>query len=144
MTITPDAVEKMTLAELRDAYNTLRPEKPIKKFASRATGIRRVLAALPEPSPGEAAEPAARTKGARGRGQRVFRPEGDLRPPRDSSKRGQLLARLLDDGMNQDEMEETFGWSPRDCMDALRLLAKQNGYVVSEGADGRWHAAAPD
>jgi hypothetical protein len=37
-----------------------------------------------------------------------------------------------------------FEWTPRDVRDALRLLAKANGYVVYQSGDGEWRAAEPE
>lgn len=68
-----------------------------------------------------------------------------MRPPRPGSKRGRLLARLMDGGMTAAEIGSEFQWTPRDVADALRLLAHANGYVVylAEGGE-TWHAAMPD
>jgi len=87
-------------------------------------------------------EKPAQVRAAAREARRVFRPEGEQRPPRPTSKRGKLLDRLMQpEGMCREEIEDAFRWSPRDAMDALRLLAKFNGYVVSEDPEGRWRAA---
>jgi len=145
-------VEAMTGPELVAYYNQI-TGGCVKRFSSRAAGVQRVLAALEraraeeEIAPPEPCEPTPdsrevgqpRKRGRSGAGARRYEPEGELRPPRAGSKRAQLLERLSSaEGMSWDEMEEEFGWSPRDCMDALRLLARQNGYGVMEGAEGRW------
>jgi len=142
--LTPETVESMSGPELVAAFNTLSPDKPVKRFQNRAVGIARVLAAMEAAGPEEPVEPVERPA-ATGEARRVFRPEGELKPPRPASKRGRLLDRLLrPGGMSREEIEDAFGWSPRDAMDALRLLAKFNGYVVSEDAEGRWRAAEPE
>lgn len=145
--LTPESLERMSGPELVAAYNTLNPEKPIKRFQNRSVGITRVLAALAHDGPEEPVEPAekpAQERAAAGEARRVFRPEGELKPPRPGSKRGRLLDQLLQPGgMSREEIEDAFGWSPRDAMDALRLLAKFNGYLVSEDSKGRWWATDP-
>src|SRR5690606_5382892 len=143
--------------------------------ASRAAGVRRVLAALEaaaaggqaedaageqqaapveaatspeEPAqaePGAGPEQAAPKRSRRRSGVRRFEPGGELKPPRPTSKRGKLLEWLREpQGMAAEEIAAMFEWQPRDVMDALRLLAKANGYVVYLGEDERWHAAEPE
>ena len=145
--LTPESVESMSGPELVAAFNALNPDKPVKRFASRAAGVARVLAALEAvelEEPVEPVEKPARERAAAGEARRVFRPEGELKPPRPTSKRGKLLDRLMrPGGMSRVEIEDAFGWSPRDAMDALRLLAKFNGYVVFEDAEGQWRSNTP-
>ncbi|MEQ8769228.1 MAG: hypothetical protein RIB60_01830 [Phycisphaerales bacterium] len=142
--LTPEAVESMSGPELVTAFNALNPEKPVKRFASRAAGVARVLAALEAAEPEEPVEKPARARAAAREARRVFRPVGGLKPPRPASKRGKLLDRLMQpEGMSREEIEDAFGWSPRDAMDALRLLAKFNGYEVTEDDEGRWRATQP-
>lgn len=181
--ITKEQVERMGGRELVALHNELCPEKPVKRFASRAAGVRRVLAALeaieageqaedtageqqaapagpeqaapveagsgPEepaqPQPGAGPEQPAPKRSRRRSGVRRFEPGGELKPPRPTSKRGKLLEWLREpQGMAADEIAAMFEWQPRDVMDALRLLAKANGYVVYLGEDERWHAAEPE
>lgn len=148
-------IESMSLADLAALYNSLRPESPVKKFSDRKTAVRRVLAAVEEAEAAKAAaapaEPAAQPEAAprRRSGPRKPRtaqhvPTGPEKAPRPGTKRADLLAALLGGGMTIDEMQSWFGWQVRDCRDALKLLAKQNGYVTYLGEDGRWHAAAPE
>lgn len=142
--LTPEVVESMSGPELVAVYNELNPEKPIKRFQNRAVGIARVLAALPEPEPEEALEPVKEPAEPEPVMGRVFRPAGELKPPRPTSKRGRLLDRLMrPEGMSRAEIEDAFGWSPRDAMDALRLLSRFNGYAVQEDESGRWRAMTP-
>jgi len=184
--ITREQVENMGGRELVALHNELCPEKPVKRFASRAAGVRRVLAALeaigageqaedtageqqaaragaqqaaapeaveavtgPEqpaqPQPGAGPEQPAPKRSRRRSGVRRFEPGGELKPPRPTSKRGKLLEWLREpQGMAAEEIAAMFEWQPRDVMDALRLLARANGYVVYLGEDERWHAAEPE
>jgi hypothetical protein len=55
-------IEGMSGAELVAAYNAMRPEKPVARFASHSVGVRRVLTALGEEAPAAPVEePAAPT-----------------------------------------------------------------------------------
>jgi len=75
---------------------------------------------------------------------RKFVGRGEVKPPRPTSKRARMLRELREDGLTAEEIAEKFDWKPRDVMDALRLLAKANGYNVSLGQDGRWRATEPE
>ena len=176
--VTPEQVETMSGPELVAAYNALGPKKPVKRFANRDIGVRRVLEALeaaaaagdgpetpagagqdttapvaaattPEepsqPQPEGGPEQAAPKRSGGRRAVRHFEPGGELKAPRPTSKRGKLLEWLVEpEGMSADEIATMFEWTPRDVKDALRLLAKVNGYVVFLGDDERWHAAEPE
>jgi len=142
-------VESMSGPELVALYHKL-TGKTVARFASRADGIRRCLAALPaaedaakpEPSPAAPAKAPARERAAE---HKQHTPSGELRPPRPGSKRGRLLAALLGDGMTAERIASEFGWKPRDVADALRLLAVANGYVVYREEGGEtWRAAEPE
>jgi len=176
--VTKEQVEAMGGRELVDLYNELCPEQPVKRFASRAAGVRRVLAALetagtdeqaeapagqeqaaaleavdagsgPEeaaqPEPGAGPDQPAPKRSRKRSGVRSFTPEGELKPPRPGSKRAILLEWLLEpEGMSEEAITEMFEWKPRDVKDALRLLAKANGYVVYQSGDAEWRAAEPE
>lgn len=58
-------LEAMSGSELVTVFNGLRPEKPVKRFASHGDGVRRVLAALGE-TQDKAAEPATPKHAASG------------------------------------------------------------------------------
>ena len=172
--VTREQVEAMSNRELVSLYNELCPEKPVKRFSRQSTGVRRVLEALeaaraaeqaaapagpeqpaqagPEgattaeqPPTGDAGAGTAPTRAKRRRGVQRFEPEGEVKPPRPNSKRGKLLDWLLEpEGMPEEAIAEMFEWKQRDVMDALRLLAKANGYVVYQGDEGVWRAAEPE
>jgi hypothetical protein len=65
--------------------------------------------------------------------------KGECPAPREGSKRAALLELLVDKGATITQMEKKFEWTPRDCMDALRLLSRLNGYTV-EVKENVWHA----
>jgi len=58
--VTREQVETMSNRELVSLFNELCPEKPIKRFSSQSTGVRRVLEAL------EAARTAKQAEGPLG------------------------------------------------------------------------------
>jgi hypothetical protein len=146
------AIESMSGPELIALYHKL-TGKSVARFASRADGIRRCLAALPAAE--EAAKPAAapaapakapaRTKAPRADRRTEHVPSGPTKPPRAGTKRAVLLARLLSGGgMSAVDIGSEFAWKPNDVRDALRLLAVQNGFCVYLGDDGLWRAAERD
>lgn len=144
MNVDRAAIANMSAAELVRTYNQIPGVKPIKRFSDRKEGQKRVLAALGE---AQGREPADKGQGkpapvAGEPGTKLHTipaREGEPKLPRPASKRGQLLEALrTPKGISVEEMMERFAWTARDCGDALRLLAKQNGVGVARGADGRW------
>jgi hypothetical protein len=61
---------------------------------------------------------------------RIEKRRGEPTEPREDSKRGQLLGMLRKGGVEEKAVCRKFDWKPRDFMDALRLLARVNGYPI--------------
>jgi hypothetical protein len=151
-TVDRAAVAAMSTAELVRAYNQIPGVKPVKRFSDKKEGQKRVLAALDAAQGGEKpatkgqATPAAKPAPVAGepgtKPHTILARTGEPKLPRPGSKRGQLLEALrTPKGISVEEMVTRFAWTARDCGDALRLLAKQNGVGVARGADGRWRVA---
>lgn len=148
---TTEQVESMTGPELVAAYNTLRPKKTVRRFASRTDGVRRVLAALegattsekPSVPEGDAGAKVVTATGPRRRSGvlRISAVE-DGKPPRPGSKREAFVRLLLRaKGVTVAEARERFGWTERDVADAARLCARRHGIPVRRDADGKtWRA----
>ena len=142
----PEQVRAMSGPELVTLHNRLLPDKPTRRFANRAVGVRRVLAALETASKAEEPSQSKREPTGKaiessrlGRRSGVLRipTVGDGKPPRPGSKRAAFL-RLLQrpEGVTVAEARERFGWTARDVADAARLCAKSHGVAVRRNADG--------
>lgn len=144
-------VESMTGPELVALYRKL-TGKSVARFASRADGVRRCLAALPaaeeaaEPAPAPAApaKAATPTKAPRTAPKpRLLPAQPGGKAPRPGSKRAAALAMLqCPEGATLGELAAEFGWSAKDATDCVHLLAKKNGASLARDEAGRWRVTA--
>lgn len=148
LTLTIDQVRALTGPQLVSYWNEQNPDKPVKRFASRQAGIKRVLnlqmqvasaASAPEvekqvtPKP-KKAKPSKRLPD--GRMRRVSYPySGAHKEPAIGSARHMTVV-ALEDGTTLVELMQLTGWNQRNLMDALRLIHVKLGYGITEDEDG--------
>ena len=154
-------IESLSGKELVALHNKLTGED-VKRFASHAAGVKRVLAAYnaqgeavtakpakapakPAPKPesklAPAAQPAATAPAVATPTVETPAPAAGSKAPRPGSKRERLLVELRKPtGLTLEQMATMFEWKPNDCRDALRLLRVRNGVNLRKDDDGCWKA----
>jgi len=142
---------------LVEAYNGLKPEKDVKRFSNRDTGIKRILQLQAEraeevedlggeplppkvkpnrskQAPVKPKRPAQASGGTRRK--RFDEPyQGFTKPCREGTKRAKIVA-LLTKGATFHECMEATGWDQRTCYDGIKLVHKDLGYGLTEDEDG--------
>lgn len=155
-------LDAMSTADILVHFNALATSKgreTTKRFADRASAIKRTLAlqdlegggasapkpkAPPPPADKPKAAPeAGKTKKAKAepkerkmRGMRfVFPVEREIKPVREGSKRYKLMQLLsTEEGATFEQAMKHTGWSRKDCYEGIRLLHYYSGYGMSHDA----------
>lgn len=149
-------IEKLNGTNLVRLFNELNPKKPVRKFADRATGLKRTIAAYEaagsrvvefegsgssskESKPEAKAKPAPKAKDApkpKGkRARKVFdlKPKGEIKAHRDGTARAAAVAALTGKGATFEEVQKATGWaSHRHAYEGIRLLNTHLGYGIRE------------
>lgn len=118
-----------TIAELTEIYNK-HASKPVKKFRSKADALKKTRAAMKKAGGSDG--------GGKGRKSQVFgtEPDKEIEPPREGSKRDQLLKLLRGNGAKIETIEKQFGWTRANAMEALRNLVNLHGYGLDQNENG--------
>jgi hypothetical protein len=153
MTIpTNDELNKMSLKQLLELFNTSNPPKQVKAFRDKGTALARVIAlrdgtkAAPRPRKTAAAKPAKKAKKAKTEGVGRTRKPFDLparkeiKEARPETKRADVVAMLgSPSGATVEEVMEKQKWNRREALEGIRLLHKLLGFGLRESAEGRIH-----
>lgn len=148
-TFTYEGVQALPSKELVELYNRV-TGKATTKFASRDRGVKQTWSALAEcgkrvdevreDAEQEEAKPVVKkVNGAARQGRRMrfrFRPDGEIKEPKDGTKRAQL-ADLCRRGTTFRQIRETIGWDTRTAYEGVRLLHFVHGF-------GLWHEDLED
>lgn len=143
MIVSSGELEKKSTKELVEIYNSLSPPKPVKKFKTHATGVRRVLAQIVYLKGQErkaVAEEAARNAPPppkpRPQGGSYRLPfTGPIKPPRIGTKRERLVE-LLTAGITFQGVRDEFGWTRKMAYETIRFLHSQHGYGLTQDNEG--------
>lgn len=138
-------LEKKSTAELVELFNSLSPEKPVKRFSDRKTAIKRVLEQLgqkqgsPKTSPAPKPAPVVTSTTER-RVQFDFPKKAHQKNTRQGTKRAKVMELLSrPKGATFDEVMDTIGWDRRTTYEGIKLLHTSVGFGLREDADGRIH-----
>lgn len=117
-----EELKEMTIQELTDLYNE-NAEKPVKKFRSKKDAIKKIKSVI-------------EVRGA-GRTSNLLNsePAEEIDPPREGSKRDELL-KLLRKSAKLETIQKHFDWTRANAMEALRFLVKKHGYGLSTNDNG--------
>lgn len=163
MALDEKPIEEMSLKELAAYYNSLAPGKYVKKFKDRATGLKRIRSLLEEqgpptptrsgpkateegatqesadaPASSEAQGGAAAPAQTRKRLEFPEDPDGDIKPHRPNTRRGQVIRMCAtEEGATLSELVEATGWIEQDVRTTLKLINLDLGHGVEEDEDGR-------
>lgn len=131
-------LETKTGPELVEIYNSLGPEKKVKRFSTHAAGVRRVLSLLADQQGGELARSTAKRQGRSVAVPKTKKRKpyelpllGRIKPHREGTKRAQAID-LLKGGCTFEVMRDAVGWNDRQAHEAIRILHHYLGYGVTE------------
>ena len=131
--------------DLVELYNAL-SDNPVKKFADKATALKRTWAMVQEKG-----EAVAKRRGAPKRGYTFdFSPKDEVRAPREGSSRAAVLALLVTGATFDEVMAATWGkrkgWDAdkkrKTTYEGIRLCHLSNGYGLRQDEKGRIFAFA--
>lgn len=135
-------VKKMTGTQLVEVYNGLVPDKPIKKFSDRETGLKRVLALLE----GGGAAPARQPRAQQETGPlNLEAGKGEFEQYRPNTIRGRLIeAMSARGGATESELLAlSEGKDVRWLHSMCRLINKQHGCAITQDGDRYLITEAP-
>lgn len=136
-TYTADELKDKKNSELVDIYNGI-ANKPVKKFASSADGIKRILKAQSggdEPKAEKAPKTPKAAKEPKGPKPVNFEPGPELKAPRAGSKRAQVLELIsAKGGASLGDIVKALKWEdkPSRARNCLSILAKVYGQTITE------------
>lgn len=155
----PETYKVESAADLKDmptstllAFYRKLTGKDTTRFASRDKGEAAVMRALDalaketakkDPRPTAGATKPARERKATGerkaRNRRfVFKKDSTLKPPREGTKRHDLLQLLRQEsGATEVEIQQTIGWTDKQAYEGIRLMHFAHGYGLAQTDDGR-------
>jgi len=139
--VSSGALEKMSLAELTDIYNSTRPPKQVKRFSCIPKAVKAVLKRLYAQARSEADAPQSREKkrgvGSSGRRRTPLRlkPGAAIKESREGSKRHALIE-MLREGATLEDVCAKMGWYRRLAREHVVLVNKAQGWGIAEDDAG--------
>lgn len=130
-------LEKKTMPELVEIYNSTMPRRKVKTFKSTAEAVRLILERLVEVS---RRKPSRKPKARRGRPHELL----VLRPRKGRSKSmklrrsttRELLVRMLRRGTTLEQVQIALGHTRKLARESLRQINLDLGYGIEEQEDG--------